>query len=83
MDMVSSEGYGLLRDHDQARQRASRLIDRWMVQGFDTLIRHPSGYCSPANSKVLRMALGDGFRAHPIASEDAAAAVADWLARGW
>jgi hypothetical protein len=44
---------------------------RWEGQGFDSLVRYPSGFCSPANSQILRAPLPEGYGAHPIDSEGA------------
>ena len=67
------------RGDDDARQRASQMVARWRGQGFDTLLHHPSGYCSPANSKILRRVL-EGYRVHRLGSQEAVDAVAAWLA---
>lgn len=63
---------------DDARQRASQMVARWRGQGFDTLLHHPSGYCSPANSKILRRVL-EGYHVHGLDSQEAVDAVAAWL----
>ena len=54
-----------------AREQALQVIDRWKSQGFDTLVCHPSGYCSPANSRILRPMLPDDYAAYPIDSDEA------------
>jgi hypothetical protein len=54
-----------------AREQALQVIDRWRSQGFDIVVCHPSGYCSPANSHVLRSNLPAEYAALPLDSEEA------------
>ena len=68
--------------HDFGDGHAARVIDRWREQGFDAVLCHPSGYCSPANSATLTCALRDGYRVFAIDSDDAADAVARSIGSG-
>lgn len=58
-------------NRDQTEDVATRVLDRWKMSGFDTLLCHPSGFCSPANSGALAAVLRDGYRVYPIDSSDA------------
>jgi hypothetical protein len=70
--MVSMEPpTSTLSGRDVARAQAMQVIGRWRCQGFDVLVCHPSGYCSPANSHVLRPTLPDEYTAQPLESDEA------------
>jgi hypothetical protein len=66
----------------EERSQATRIIERWRSRGFDTLLYHPSGYCSPANSHAMRAPLPGGYLAYPLDSEDAVAGLAASIAAG-
>lgn len=68
--------------HDFGGGYAARVIERWRDQGFDSVLCHPSRYCSPANSATLTSGLRDGYSVFPIDSEEARSAVAESIASG-
>jgi hypothetical protein len=55
---------------------AMKLLARWRQQGFDMVLCHPSGYCNPGNSAVLRSKPPEGYCLHAIDTDEALAAVA-------
>jgi hypothetical protein len=61
---------------ESPRAKAERVLARWRSRGFDRVTCYPSGYCCPANSSAGRAELRAGYRALPIDSEEALAAVA-------
>jgi hypothetical protein len=67
----------------ETRRLAVRIVDRWRGQGFDTLLRHPSGYCAPANSQALAPTLPAGYHSLPMASSEATEALESSLAAGF
>ena len=70
-DRLSRKNHQDAREVERASREALRLVDRWRKQGFDTLIIHPSGYCSPANSKILGQSLPQNYAAHRLDSPEA------------
>ena len=67
---------------ERHRERARRVIARWQKAGFDTVMCHPSTYCTPANSKLIRMELPEGYHAFPIDSDEALEAMVSSLGEG-
>ena len=67
---------------DDSRSQAVRILGRWRSQGFDTLLCYPSGYCSPANGRILRAPLPADYCVHAIDSEDALAKLAESIRSG-
>ena len=53
-----------------SRALAQRVIERWKVQGFDTVGCYDHGYCYPANSRLLPEELGSN-KHYPIDSDEA------------
>ena len=63
-------------DAEEAARLAAKAIARWRGMGFDSVLWHRSGYCSPANSATQTHTLREGYRAYPIDSTEAHEAVA-------
>ena len=65
------------------RESALVLLERWRKQGFDMVVCHPSGYCSPMNSAVWPHELGRGYKTISVDSSGALEAVANAIGRGF
>ena len=59
-----------------------KLLSRWRHQGFDMVMCHPRGYCSPVNSAAMRSETPDGYAIQPIDSDYALAAVTSSVRAG-
>jgi CheY-like chemotaxis protein len=57
-----------------SRALAQQVIERWKLQGFDTVGCYDHGYCYPANSRLLPEELGQNKHL-PIDSEEALDAI--------
>jgi hypothetical protein len=66
-------------DEDSLRA-AQRVLERWRRSGFDAVLCHPSGYCSPANSSAL--ALRAQYDVRKIDTPEALDALARAIANG-
>ena len=75
---AGTKGQGQGAD-EHFRERAVQLIARWRRAGFDAIVRHPSTYCTPANLKVIRLQMPEGYSTMPIDSEESIEAVASSL----
>jgi hypothetical protein len=62
-------------DGDRSVILAMKLLARWRQQGFDMVMCHPKGYCSPVNSAAMRSDAPEGYGIQPIDSDDALASV--------
>ena len=61
------------------RLDAARILARWKAAGFDVVLRHRSGYCSPGNSEVMHTQLPDGYSVLDIDDDEALREVSDSL----
>jgi hypothetical protein len=68
--------------NDGVRAQAALVAARWRRGGFDIVLCHPSGYCSPANSAAMRMDIPAGYVVFAIDSEAAVDALASSIAKG-
>jgi CheY-like chemotaxis protein len=61
---------------DLSVELARCVVERWRTQGFDAVGVYPSGYCYPIQEASIAKDSPEGYAYHPVASREAADAVA-------
>lgn len=67
--------------HRRAFELATRVVEQWRAEGFESVGCYPNGVCYPANMGMLPSVMS-GQRHLPIASDEAIIAVARAIESG-